>query len=160
MSLPAPRDRDFERLYQQHLREVFQYARRCVGRQEVAEEIAAEAFLELYRRLDSLSEENLRGWLMTVVRNRALDYWRRASLESRYAADLSSPAPANGPSQSLESRLLRCRALKPVHRVCLLLRYAWGMERAEIAQRTGLSENQVKGHLQYALVLLRKEFEG
>jgi RNA polymerase sigma-70 factor (ECF subfamily) len=131
-----------------------------VGRREVAEEIAAEAFLELYRRLDSLSEENLRGWLMTVVRNRALDYWRRASLESRYAAGLSSPAPTGGPPQKLESWLSRCRALKPVHRACLLLRYAWGMERSEIAQRTGLSENQVKGHLQYALVLLRKEFEG
>jgi DNA-directed RNA polymerase specialized sigma24 family protein len=34
------------------------------------------------------------------------------------------------------------------------------MTRAEIAQKTGLSETQVKGHLQYALKLLRKACEG
>jgi DNA-directed RNA polymerase specialized sigma24 family protein len=43
-----------------------------------------------------------------------------------------------------------------VHRVCLALRYVQGMTRAEIAARTGLTEMQVKGHLQYALTLLRK----
>jgi RNA polymerase sigma-70 factor (ECF subfamily) len=37
-----------------------------------------------------------------------------------------------------------------------MLRYVYGMTRAEIARQTGLSETQVKGHLQYALTLLRK----
>jgi hypothetical protein len=31
-----------------------------------------------------------------------------------------------------------------------------GMTRAEIAAETGLAETQVKGHIQYALCLLRK----
>lgn len=159
MSPSVPEKRDFESLYQRHLPDVFRYACRCVGRREVAEEITAEVFLELYRRLDTLSDENLRGWLMTVVRNRAIDYWRRATLESRYTVPPAPSALANGPEQTLESRLADCKALKPIHRLCVLLRYAWGMDRAEIAQRTGLSENQVKGHLQYALVLLRKEYE-
>ncbi|MBI3678788.1 MAG: sigma-70 family RNA polymerase sigma factor [Acidobacteria bacterium] len=156
---PVPEKQDFESLYQQHLPEVFRYACRCVGRREVAEELTAEAFLELYRRLDTLSDGNLRGWLMTVVRNRATDYWRRATLESRYDAPPPSPVQANGPPQTLENWLADCKALKPIHRACVLLRYAWGMERGEIARRTGLSENQVKGSLQYALTLLRKELE-
>jgi predicted transcriptional regulator len=33
------------------------------------------------------------------------------------------------------------------------------MSRAEIAQATGLTENQVKGYLQYALSLVRKAYE-
>jgi DNA-directed RNA polymerase specialized sigma24 family protein len=37
-----------------------------------------------------------------------------------------------------------------------MLRYVHGMTRAEIAAQMGLSETQVKGHLQYALTLLRK----
>jgi RNA polymerase sigma-70 factor (ECF subfamily) len=37
-----------------------------------------------------------------------------------------------------------------------MLRYVSGMTRAEIAAETGMSETQVKGHLQYALSLLRK----
>jgi DNA-directed RNA polymerase specialized sigma24 family protein len=32
------------------------------------------------------------------------------------------------------------------------------MSRTEIATSTGLSETQVKGHLQYALELLRKNY--
>ena len=40
-----------------------------------------------------------------------------------------------------------------------MLRYVHGMTRAEIAGTTGLSEMQVKGHLQYALTLLRKMYE-
>ena len=48
------------------------------------------------------------------------------------------------------------KALKPIHRACLILRYVHGMERSEIATRLGLSETQVKGLLQYARELVRK----
>ena len=47
--------------------------------------------------------------------------------------------------------------LKPVHRICLTLRYVQEMTVAEIAAYLGLSEIQVKGHLQYARGLLRKQ---
>jgi RNA polymerase sigma-70 factor (ECF subfamily) len=50
--------------------------------------------------------------------------------------------------------------LKPVHRACLILRYSHGMSRAEIAGHLGLTETQVRGHLQYALTLLRKAHSG
>jgi DNA-directed RNA polymerase specialized sigma24 family protein len=49
-------------------------------------------------------------------------------------------------------------ALKAVHRICLTLRYVHGMSVKEIAHRLGLTEVQVKGHLQYARVILRKQF--
>jgi RNA polymerase sigma-70 factor (ECF subfamily) len=54
--------------------------------------------------------------------------------------------------------MLESGDLKQVHRVCLLLRYVHGMTRAEIAAQTGLTEMQVKGHLQYGLTLLRKAY--
>jgi RNA polymerase sigma-70 factor (ECF subfamily) len=59
---------------------------------------------------------------------------------------------------SLEQWILEGAGLKPVHRTCVMLRYVYGMTRAEIATETGLSETQVKGHLQYALELLRKAY--
>jgi DNA-directed RNA polymerase specialized sigma24 family protein len=40
--------------------------------------------------------------------------------------------------------------------VCLILRYEHGLSREEIGKRLGLSDTQVRGHLQYALTLLRK----
>ena len=55
--------------------------------------------------------------------------------------------------------LIENESLKPVHRVCLRLRYVEGMSRSEIASITGMSDNQVKGALQYALHLLRQAME-
>jgi RNA polymerase sigma-70 factor (ECF subfamily) len=42
--------------------------------------------------------------------------------------------------------------------MCLILRYVHDLSRTEIAEQTGLSETQIKGHLQYALKLLRQSF--
>ena len=49
--------------------------------------------------------------------------------------------------------------LKPVQRVCLELHYVWGYTVGEIAARLGLTDGQVKGHVQRALRYLR-ETEG
>ena len=65
--------------------------------------------------------------------------------------------PTTPPDTSLEEWILAGAGLKPVHRLCVMLRYVSGMTRAEIAAETGMSETQVKGHLQYALALLRKQ---
>lgn len=152
--------KDFEALYQQHLPAVFRYALRCVGRREIAEEIVADAFFALYRNRDRIDVAQLPGWLLTVVRNRSVDYWRRVQLEQRHVPVLSklSDPPAQDDA-GLDACLVEvCKDLKPTHRACLLLRFAQGMTRAEIARELGLTENQVKGALQYALELLRKAF--
>jgi RNA polymerase sigma-70 factor (ECF subfamily) len=65
--------------------------------------------------------------------------------------------PVTSPPHASDSGLFESKALKPVHRICLVLRYAHEMTVTEIADRLGLSEVQVKGHLQYARVLLRKQ---
>jgi DNA-directed RNA polymerase specialized sigma24 family protein len=56
----------------------------------------------------------------------------------------------------LLNSILDLPQLKPIHRTCLILRYVYDMERAEIAVRVGLTENQIKSCLQYSLELLRK----
>jgi RNA polymerase sigma-70 factor (ECF subfamily) len=148
---------DFDEIYRQHLPAVFRYAVRCVGRREVAEEITSEAFIALFRSLSDIDPALLPGWLFTVVRNRSTDYWRRAALERRYHGTLDAEPRTSVDSASIDEWLDAAPALKPVHRACLMLRYVHGLERTEIATRLGLSENQVKGHLQYAHQLLRKQ---
>ncbi|MGB2715176.1 MAG: RNA polymerase sigma factor [Vicinamibacterales bacterium] len=147
---------DFDGVYRAHVNAVFRYAVRVVGRRDVAEELTNDAFLALFRAFDTIDTSQLPRWLFTVVRNRATDYWRRATLEQRYLVDLKDDPPAERVSGVLEW-LDATPALKPVHRACLILRYVHGLERAEIASRLGLSENQVKGYLQYARQLLRKQ---
>jgi RNA polymerase sigma-70 factor, ECF subfamily len=147
---------EFEALYRQHVQAVFRFALSITRRRDLAEDLTSDAFLALHRELASIDQAQLPGWLLTVVRNRARDMWRHRLVEERHAERESrAPIPLVDPPP-LEDWILRCADLKPVHRACLMLRYVWGMSRSEIAAEMGLSETQVKGHLQYALTLLRK----
>jgi RNA polymerase sigma-70 factor, ECF subfamily len=143
----------FEATYRRHVDAVFRFALSCVRRREIAEELTSEAFLALYRNFDGIDESRLPGWLIAVVRNRARDYWRRQVTEQSYLRSIEGEPATIPPTEG--DNLLESRDLKPVHRVCLRLRYVDGLSRAEIASATGLSETQVKGHLQYSLQLLR-----
>jgi RNA polymerase sigma-70 factor, ECF subfamily len=149
----------FEELYRQHVQSVFRFAMSITGRREEAEDLTSEAFLALHRNLGAIDQSLLPGWLLTVVRNRARDAWRRRVVEERHRNELRQvPRTSSPPAPPLEDWMLDAADLKPIHRVCVMLRYVQGMTRAEIAAATGLSEMQVKGHLQYALALLRKTY--
>jgi len=148
----------FEKLYHQHMGAVFRFSLRCVGRREIAEEITSEVFLALHRNFESIDKSQLPAWLFTVAKNRAVDYWRHCEREQRYAAAAADPVVLPEPSR--EYGLFESKVLKPIHRLCLILRYVHGMHRAEIAQRTGLSDNQIKSSLQYSRQLLRRQLLG
>jgi RNA polymerase sigma-70 factor (ECF subfamily) len=147
----------FDEIYAKHAGAVFRYALKCVGRRDVAEDITSDVFLTLHRTIDGIDADQLPGWLFTVAKNRAIDHWRRAHVEQNYLDGLAAGQTTWEPS--VESWLRETTALKPVHRACLILRYVHGMTRAEIAERLGLTGNQVKGHLQYSLTILRRELE-
>jgi RNA polymerase sigma-70 factor (ECF subfamily) len=148
---------DFEATYRQHVQAVFRFALSITRRRELAEDLTSEAFLALYRAGDAVDASRLPAWLLTVVRNRARDLWRHQLVEDRHNAEMQSHDGAvSSATPPLEEWILGCPELKPVHRACVMLRYIYGMTRAEIAAEVGLSETQVKGHLQYALTLLRK----
>ena len=87
----------FEALYRKHVQSVFRYALHCAGRRDLAEDLTSEAFLVLFRRLDGIDESLLPGWLLTVVRNRARDVWRRKAVEQRYAEQLAHRPRAEAP---------------------------------------------------------------
>jgi RNA polymerase sigma-70 factor, ECF subfamily len=148
----------FDDAYRQHLGAVFRFAARLVGRRDVAEELTSDAFIALWRSFDTIDTAQLPGWLFTVVRNRATDFWRRAGLEQKYLASLDGE-PSVEVRSEFRDWLNSVPSLKPVHRAVLILRYVHGMERVEIARRLGLTAVQVKGHLQYAHKLLRKELK-
>ena len=152
----------FEKLYDEHAATVFRFARSCVNRREVAEEIVSEAFLALFQNLDQVEDSSLPAWLLTVTKRRAADYWRRWFLEGRHQSwspKSLDETRAGGLEIHLAAWLEGCPRLTAVHRACLILRYGHGMNRTEIGERLGLTDNQVKGHLQYALQLMRKDLK-
>src|SRR5262245_2972485 len=149
----------FEDLYRQHVQSVFRFAMSVTGSREEAEDLTSEAFLALHRNLASIDQSLLPGWLLKVVCMRARSGWWRRVVEERHRDELrSAPAAPAASLPPLEAWILNDADLKPIHRACVMLRYVEGMTRAEIAATTGLSEMQVKGHLQYALTRLRKTY--
>ena len=145
---------DFEGAYRRHFAAVFRFAVSVTGRRDVAEDLTAEAFLELHRHAGAIRLDELPAWLFVVVRNRARDLWRHQLVEQRYVlwmtgTSLTSVEPESVPHWLSDERL------KPVQRVCLELHYVWGYTVSEIAKRLGLTDGQVKCHLQRALRLLR-----
>ena len=148
----------FEQIYRKYRDIVMRFAIRCIGRRDIAEELTAEAFFELHRHWQEIDTDRLPSWLFTVVKNRAADHLRRSDLERRY---LSAEPPRTPPKPpQWETGLFDHEALKPIHRICLTLRYVHEMTLQEIAVHLGISEIQVKGYLQYGRGLLRKELSG
>ena len=149
----------FEEIYRLHGRAVFRVCLRLVSRREIAEDLTSEVFLALQQSWDMVTDEMQPAWLFTVARRRAADYWRKRYLEERWEAEYRDEVLWTEPEHKMEEILASCTALKPIHRVCLTLRFAQGMSREEIARQTGLTELQVKGYLQYALELLRQSIQ-
>jgi RNA polymerase sigma-70 factor (ECF subfamily) len=145
----------FETVYRQHFGAVFRLAVSVVGRRDVAEDLVAEAFLELHKHFAKIHVDELPAWLFVVVRNKARDNWRREKVRERHARWLASrpPSTVRPPAGPM---WLRSDRLAPVQRVCLELHYAWGYTVDEVAGRLGLTSGQVKGHLQRARQQLRE----
>ena len=148
---------DSEKVYRDYVGPVFRYVLSLTRNRLLAEDVTGDVFLALLRHRESLEDSRLPAWLFTVAKNRVLDYWRRKAMEQKYSDKSWNENQEEYSVPALNSSLLQHKALKPIHRVCLTLRYVHGMTRSEIGQTTGLSDTQVKGHLQYALKILRKE---
>src|SRR6186713_2853793 len=117
----------FEEVYRQHLNAVFRYAQRVVRRRDVAEEITSDAFIALWKAFDTIDTSQLPGWLFTVVRNRATDFWRRSAVEQKYLAAVETPTVTPGPPRhAFVDWLNAAPSLKPLHRAVLILRYVHG----------------------------------
>jgi RNA polymerase sigma-70 factor (ECF subfamily) len=150
----------FEKVYKLYVHQVFQFVLQRVGRRDMAEDITSEVFLKLYQHWQQIDQSQLPGWLFAVARNSAADYWRHRAVETRYAEQAVGDGMESGPAPSPAGWLFESKELKPIHRLCLVLRYIHDMDRADIAKRTGLTDNQVKSCLQYARTLLRRQILG
>jgi len=56
-----------------------------VGNYHIAQEIAQNTFMEYYLKMETIEEHLIKAWLMTVAKNSAIDYVRKAF--HRYETD-------------------------------------------------------------------------
>ena len=129
----------------------------------LAEELAQDVFLLLYRNWASMeSGAHVKNWLRRTMTQRCIDHSRRAKLRPRLGLDAAPEraAPAFEPDPLLRDRLdLLIARLPERARAIVILRYQEDLEPAEIAGILSLSIGSVKSSLHRSLVWLRGRME-
>jgi RNA polymerase sigma-70 factor (ECF subfamily) len=90
----------FGRGYRQHAARLQAFLRRHLGDAKAAEDMAQEAFLQLWRNPDGFNPAGatLRAYLFGIAAKRAADWWRHRAREERAAASLQAALPIEAAS--------------------------------------------------------------
>jgi RNA polymerase sigma-70 factor (ECF subfamily) len=153
-------------LYDRHAAAALAVALRVVGGREEAEDVVHDAFVAVWRKIDRFDAErgSLRAWLLTVVRNRAIDRVRvrRTAIDVDDADERS--LLRTGPNPTWEAALGRTAAgdlrramdaLPDEQRRAIELAYFEGYTYREVADVTGVPAGTANGRLRLALAKLR-----
>jgi RNA polymerase sigma-70 factor (ECF subfamily) len=161
----------FERLYQLHSRRVYALCLRMVGNTAEAEDLAQEAFLQVFRKIGTFRGESaFSTWLHRLAVNVVLMKLRRkglavSSLEEATEPDEQSGAPGKdvgGPDLMLMGSIDRVNLeravelLPPGYRMVFVLHDVQGYEHNEIAEMMGCSIGNSKSQLHKARLRLRQ----
>ena len=140
---------------------VYGIAYNFLAERAVAEEIAQDVFLQLYRSIAAIhSHSHLLHWLRQVTSRRCIDQTRR---RMRHRVNIDDVNLSTSPQirDPLLARRLRERiaGLPDLQRMILTLRYQEDLGPTDIGRTLGMPENTVKSYLHRALTALRKEFQ-
>src|SRR6186997_3456706 len=108
----------FASLVRTHQGSVFSIGLRMLQRRDLAEDLAQDVFLQLYRKLDSIeSLEHLGFWLRRVASNLAIDWLRRLPYSATQPLDEGSEVAAHDAEEDplMSRELLRLLGDLPPH---------------------------------------------
>jgi RNA polymerase sigma-70 factor (ECF subfamily) len=104
----------FRALYERHADTIYGYARRILGNDAAAEDVSQEVFLALLRGGRTYDGARaFRPWLLTLVRNKAIDHLRarakrpETKLDGEILDTLSETVPDSGIGDAVERSLAR-----------------------------------------------------
>lgn len=140
---------------------VLEYLRRLCEREADAQDLLQVVFVQAYRDLRKFRGGSLRGWLLKIAHNRAVDHFRANAREGRRlhavqshgARDRRSPISAR-----LEQRQIiqRCFTELPERtREAVRLRHVQGLRYRAMARKLGASEESLQMLVARAVKSLR-----
>lgn len=160
-------------LYDRHARLLYSLALRIVRERADAEDVLQEAFSQAWRQASRFEagRGSVAGWLVTVMRSRALDRLRQRRVQPAGVADFERvahnvPDPALGldlqlvTAEQAERVRHALAALPDEQRVPLELAYYEGLSQSEIAATLGVPLGTIKTRMRQTLRRLRDALAG
>ena len=157
----------FGELVQRYQTSVFNVCYRMLGERQEAEDLAQDAFLRAYQRLETFDVERPFGpWMRKVAANLCLNSLQRRT-PARYPldeehddpVDVEQPDPADVQERAeVAARLRRALTRLPPHyRAAIELRHFQDMSYEEMARTLELPLSDVKTHLFRARRMLARQ---
>ena len=148
---------------------VYGMARRVLVDPSLAEEVAQDTFLALWRRPGAFdpTRGSLQGFLAGIARNKAIDAVRREESARRSRDALiaeseqeSTLAISNEHVEERDEMLAALKELSEVQREAIVLAYFGGRTYREVAIELGIPEGTAKTRLRDGLTKLRQVLQG
>ena len=154
----------FDTIFRQWYEPMVRSANRVLRDPGIAEELAQDVLLELWRRRETLAEESsIAGYLMLAVRNRALNHLRHLAVQRKSAVfveALSEPPERTDAAADAEELSVAVReaiaALPPRTREVFVMSRERGLRYSEIAEQLEISVKAVEANMSRALRQLRE----
>lgn len=157
-------------LYERYSGVVYALALRIIGQSADAEDIVVDSFWQVWQQAESynVSRGQLRGWIVTIARSRALDRLRvirRAPTVDSEEADnarrvlASDDNPEQETWQAEQSAIVSAAlaALPKEQREALELAYYQGLSQSEVAARLGEPLGTIKTRIRLGMMKLREQ---
>ena len=153
----------FEEIYERYKFLLLSHALNKLRNREEARDILQEAFVYLWNKRLTLSDENLGGYLYTVVRHMLLNRLAKEKNRQQYLNTLqqfadSGPAETDFRVREQQLQVLietEIAALPPKMREVFELSRKAHLSHREIADKLGISEQTVSKQVSNALKILR-----
>lgn len=158
----------FDELYRRHGHRALLLARQLCASRELAEEVTQEAFISLWRGAAAYrpGAGTVSAWLSSMVRNRAIDAWRRAAVRPVEVEafddgpdQLRAPAYDEPPAPERAVALSLIGDLPAPQKEAVFLAYFGDMTHSEIATLADAPLGTIKGRIRLGLEKLRYGFE-
>ena len=161
-------------LYDRYGAIAYSVALRVLGDAALAEDIVQESFLKLWNSASTFdpSRGSLRAWLLTSVRNRAIDQLRGRGAHERQEVDLAdaqslaAAGPGTDPWREVSVAMEKDAVGEALARLpaeqkqALELAYYGGYTQREIAEISKVPISTIKGRTRLALEKLHSYLEG
>jgi len=155
----------FKILFEQHFDTVRNYLYYRIGNQELATDIAQEAFMRIWEKQLTISTENIIGLIYKIAGDILISKYRRQQVEIKFQKSLITNPLDYSPEEEFQFNELHNKYEKAIsimpekQRLVFLMSRNDELKYSEIAERLNLSVKAVEKRMNLAISFLKVEMK-